>query len=67
MNATTELAACRLRLADATGAISRWCSLSGNVPVVTKGVQKAEAELEAFSGYLDHLAAKKRASKPLQF
>jgi hypothetical protein len=50
----------RLDLASFVGAVSRWCDLTGNVPVLNLDRSKAKAELEAFTQHLDYLAQKKR-------
>lgn len=68
MNTTAELAECRLRLAELTGAVSRWCSLTGHMPDTVKARSKQAAELRAFAEYLEHLAARKHhKSQPLTF
>jgi hypothetical protein len=64
---TDQRQAERVTLAAFAGTVSRWCSLTGNVPDVTANQSKQLAELDAFSQYLDHLAARKRNNKPLQF
>jgi len=62
-----DLKQCRLDLASYIGAISRWCDLSGNVPILDLQHSKAEAELDAFNEYLAYLDQKKRRTTQLQF
>lgn len=50
-------------LAAYAGSISRWCDLTGNVPDITLGQDKAAAELAAFDRRLDQLAAEARRVK----
>jgi hypothetical protein len=57
----------RVTLAGYAGAVSRWCALTGNVPNAINNKSKLLAELDAFSQYLDYLAAKKRNKPTLQF
>ena len=59
--------ATRVTLAGYIGAVSRWCSLTGNGPTVTADENKGDAELAAFQEYLNHLAERKRNYKTLQF
>ena len=56
-----------MTLAGYIGAVSRWCSLTGNGPTVTADENKGDAELAAFQEYLNHLAERKRNYKTLQF
>ena len=62
-----DLTECRIALAALTGAVSRWCSLTGNVPDATIVDSKQKAELDAFAQYLEFLDRKKQKQKPLQF
>lgn len=55
------------QLSAYAGSISRWCDLTGNVPDITLGQDKAAAELAAFDRHLDQLAAEARRVKALQF
>jgi hypothetical protein len=64
---TAQQQAERVTLAGYAGTVSRWCSLTGNIPDVTANQSKQLAELDAFIEYLDHLTAKKRNNKTLQF
>jgi hypothetical protein len=53
-------------LAAYQGAVSRWCDLTGHVQEARAGT-KADAELLAFSRWLDELAAEERRVSALEF
>lgn len=54
-------------IAEYTGAISRWCDLTGNVPLISADQPKAKSEFEAFNNHLDQTAADLRKFDEVKF
>ncbi len=56
----------RKRLAAYTGAVSRWCDLTGHVVDAPHG-DKADREFAAFNRHLDELAEERRRLESVKF